>query len=155
VRIANSRKLNEQGQTLVDLMIALALLALASASAGALATASAHLDTESGQRSQAVALAEREVEGLRDYRQNQELANVTGPTFATMWTNCSAGCVMNRAGNAWTLTPEAAYTPYSGAGGTNGGDASLGTATYGGFSRLITIRPYTETVPRRLVTWSR
>lgn len=57
--------LSQSGQTLVEVSIAIAVLALAFVSAGALATTTIRTTTESGRRTQATALATRELESLR------------------------------------------------------------------------------------------
>ena len=59
---------NQKGQTMVDLVMAFALLSLATTSAGVLATTSARVGGEAGRRTQATALATRELEGLRTLR---------------------------------------------------------------------------------------
>lgn len=62
----------QRGQTLVDLVVALALLSSSVASAGILSTASSRSSNEAGRRSQATALADRELEGLRSIRDQTE-----------------------------------------------------------------------------------
>ena len=63
---------NQRGQTLVDLVVALALLSSSVASAGILSTTSSRSSNEAGRRSQATALADRELEGLRSIRDQTE-----------------------------------------------------------------------------------
>lgn len=63
---------SQRGQTLVDLVVALALLSSSVASAGILSTASSRSSDEGGRRSQATALADRELEGLRSLRDQAE-----------------------------------------------------------------------------------
>lgn len=68
---------NQRGQTLIEVIIAIAVLALAMGSAGSLAATTTRVATESGRRTQATALASREVEALRDHR--DRLAENTNP----------------------------------------------------------------------------
>lgn len=59
---------DQSGLTLIEVVIAIALLAIAMAASGALATSTVRLTTESGRRTQATALAMRELEALRSHR---------------------------------------------------------------------------------------
>ncbi|MEX0749095.1 MAG: prepilin-type N-terminal cleavage/methylation domain-containing protein [Candidatus Saccharimonadales bacterium] len=59
---------DQTGLTLIEVVIAIALLAIAMAASGALATSTTRLTTESGRRTQATALAMRELETLRNHR---------------------------------------------------------------------------------------
>lgn len=72
--MSNRNFSSQRGQTLVDLIVALALLSSSVASAGILSTASSRSSDEGGRRSQATALADRELEGLRSLRDQAERA---------------------------------------------------------------------------------
>lgn len=58
----------QNGQTLVEVVIAIAILAFAMAAAGTLATATTRSSTEAGRRTKAAALATREAESVRNLR---------------------------------------------------------------------------------------
>lgn len=58
----------QNGQTLVEVIVAVAILAFAMAAAGALATTTTRSSTEAGRRTQAAALASRETESIRSLR---------------------------------------------------------------------------------------
>ena len=91
----------QSGQTMVDLVVAMALLSMAVSSAGALATTSSRVGGEAGRRTQATALATRELEGLRNLRDTSLRVSQSDWPFA-------AGCqyfVMARQGANWTMQP--------------------------------------------------
>lgn len=131
---------NQRGQTMVDLVVSLALLSSAVASSGLLATTSARVNTEAGRRSQATALADRELEAVRDYRLTSEKA---GTTWDNMWPNFSgSGCTsfyMQRSGDDWNPVAVSAgsFTGYTSA---NAGetDAKFDNE-YSSFSRLVSM----------------
>ena len=129
---------NQRGQTMVDLVVSMALLSSAVASAGLLSTTSARVNTEAGRRSQATALADRELEAVRDFRLASEK---TGTTWDTMWPGFSGtGCTsfyMQRSGDNWNPIPAGVLTPYTSA---NAGETDPKFDNeYSNFSRLITM----------------
>ena len=88
----------QTGQTMIDVGVAMALMALAVGSAGTLATTAARVGGEAGRRTQATALATRELEALRSYRDTQQ---------ATTWP-FQAGCqfyTMRQQGEDWQAVP--------------------------------------------------
>lgn len=145
-----SRSLNQSGQTLVDLVVALALISSTVASAGVLSTTSNRVARDAGHRTEAMALAVREMEGLRSYRDTFERNGVDWNTtlLGVPLPNCS-NFVMTLVGNTtvpgsdWTATDIHSTTPVSydpTRRGFDGGDATL-AAKYEGFSRSITTCP--------------
>jgi type II secretory pathway pseudopilin PulG len=139
-------KLNQSGQTMVDLIVALALISGSVASAGTLATSSNRVATDSSHRTEAIGLAEREMEGLRSYRDTFERNSMDWDTTALGYTvggvpTCSY-FVMNITGGDWTpvvlTNTQINYDPASS--GNDGGEPAL-TAKYLGFSRIISACP--------------
>ena len=145
-KLRNTRRpLNQSGQTMVDLMIALALISGSVASAGVLSTTSNRVALDSGHRTQAIGLAEREVEGLRAYRDTFERLGIDWNT--TLLGVASPACsyfTMTSSGADWTpvstggTNVQVSYDPSSG--GKNGGDPQL-TTNYPGFSRVVETCP--------------
>ena len=129
---------NQAGQTMVDLVVALALISGSVASAGVLATSSNRVAMDSSHRTEAIGLAEREMEGLRSYRDTFERAGVD---WSTTPLGVTPGCsyfVMKLAGTDWVpVTVGNTQTDYA---AQDGGDATL-AAKYNGFSRLISACP--------------
>lgn len=144
-------KPGQRGQTMVDLIVALALVSAAVTSSGLLATTSARVNTEAGRRSQATALADREIEAIRDYRTQSEKnglawesgASVMWPSLRTSGDNCISFEV-KRTGSTWALqnvhAPGGSGTPLAytaaNAGETSGG---LYDTEYSAFSRVDTV----------------
>lgn len=128
---------SEGGQTLVDLIVALALLSAAVAGAGWLSTTTAQVNAEAGRRSQATALASRELEGLRAMRDTAELSG--GWATSVLAQNGCHTYVMhlNQVTRLWTAVPAATPQPYTAA--SSGGSSlpqSNFNADYSRFSRL-------------------
>ncbi len=141
-------KTNQSGQTLVELVVALALMAMSITSAAALASVSSKTSGEAGRRSQAVALADREMEALRAYR-DSELRDTA--TFLDGITGCA-----NDQAHQWIMRPSvagpggwskatvASPTAYSSGAldGTsldiNGNSVNFGQI-YSSYSRMLTI----------------
>jgi type II secretory pathway pseudopilin PulG len=126
----------ESGQTLVDLMIALALLSFAAASAGGLSTLTSRVNSESGRRSQAVALAAREVEAIRNYR---DTGLAKGTNWDSMFPVTSGDCdtfylTFDSSTNSWVYNP-ASTVPVSYTTTTDFPQASS-AAVYEGFYRI-------------------
>ena len=101
---------DQKGQTMVDFVVAFALLSLGTASAGVLATTSARVGGEAGRRTQATALATRELEGLRTHRdtlQRTGQANLWDSVQASgVDPNCKTLIVRRDSSDAWsTLAP--------------------------------------------------
>ena len=138
-------KLNQSGQTMVDLVVALALISGSVASAGTLATASNRVATDSSHRTEAIGLAEREMEGLRSYRDSFERNGVDWNSTVLGYTvggvpTCSY-FVMTVSGGDWIpVVLGNTQVNYNAASGNNGGEPAL-TAKYDGFSRIISACP--------------
>lgn len=127
---------NQSGQTIIEVTVALALLALAISSAGALATTSARITSEAGRRTQATALAVKELESLRVYR------DTSLSPLPTSSDNSGCSSYILTLPNA--LTSQATPVAYTG-------------STYSGFSRLMTICNTASTGERAItvqVVWS-
>lgn len=139
----------QNGQTLVEVVIAIAILAFAMAAAGALATVTTRSSTESGRRTQADALANREMESLRSLQeslveapgsQDTLYGYLRSPQNDTL--SSGSGCfqfVMHRdqsTPTGWnTEAPDSVDTPIKFTGSDfNNPDAFEG---YSNFSRLI------------------
>ncbi|MFI5240538.1 MAG: hypothetical protein ACHQUB_02420 [Candidatus Saccharimonadia bacterium] len=143
----------EKGQTLIDVIIAMALLSSTVASAGAISTLSSRVGDEAGRRSQAMALAERDLEGLREYR--AEVMLTPGKTWADVFTNavdssgnpCTSNFVMQVDATGWKpalcglghvstfANAEASAVSYSGVNILDTIDPSI-AVNYQAFSRL-------------------
>ncbi len=129
----------QEGQTMIDLMVALTLLALALASAGALATSASRSGNEAGRRTQATMLAGRELDAFRNYRDS--VAKLGQPWAGIPSGNCNPGSgasfIMQRGtanGSGWNLIVPSDGNPVA----YSNSDES-GFATYNGFTRLITV----------------
>ena len=139
-------KLNQSGQTMVDLVVALALISGSVASAGTLASTSNRIATDSSHRTEAIGLAEREMEGLRSYRDSFEHNGVDWNTTVLGYTvGISPTCsyfVMKLSGTDWipAVIGTNTQTNYNPASGNDGGEPTL-TAKYDGFSRIISACP--------------
>ena len=106
---------NQRGQTLVDLVVALALLSSSVASAGILSTASSRSSDEAGRRSQATALADRELEGLRSIRDVAEHGaddtigwTATPPFDVSSCHQVTLKQVVTVSGTGWTIADHTA-----------------------------------------------
>ncbi len=136
--------LNQSGQTLVDLVVALALISSSVASAGVLSTSANRVARDAGHRTEAMALAAREMEGLRSYRDTFVRNGVAwDSTLLGVALPACSNFVMTLSGTDWTPSPPITTTPVSydrSRGGLDGGDATL-AAKYDGFSRSITTCP--------------
>lgn len=127
---------DQSGTTLIDLIVAIALLAIAITSAGAFASAGARAGNEAGRRTQATALASRELEGLRAAVDVNQRGNWPFPLSAT--SRDSAGCetfVMRRSGDGWALAAAATAQTYAAADENGNPDYDN---IYSTFSRLVT-----------------
>jgi len=105
---------SQSGQTLVDLVVALELLSSSVASAGILSTTSSRSSDEAGRRSQATALADREIEGLRSLRdQTEHSADGTVGWTATVPFNATActQVTLKQSGTGWIVANAAATVP--------------------------------------------
>ncbi len=139
---------DQAGQTLVDLIVSMALLSLAVASTGAVATTANKVTTESGQKSQATALATREIEAFRTYRDTHALANEDWATYMPPAGTAAdgAGCTqfyMRRTGTRWTAIPAASPIVYDSANSGEPGDETFDN-TYKTFDRIMKLCPTGE-----------
>lgn len=133
------------------MIIALALLALAIISTTALASVTSKANVEAGQRSQATALATRELEMLRAYRDNQVRsgAGLFLPKVKCTAAGAKPYFIMQVPGSGTDPQPTPAagsasstlqaYTDSDGSGlAANGTSTGYGTL-YAGYSRIIKI----------------
>lgn len=133
---------NERGQTLVDIVVALALLSSAIASAGVISTTNARTNSEAGRRSQAVALAQREFEGLRVYRDTSKRGTSGWVPLSPNSVSCSNFTVL-RTNEVWSIGGIAGaatdgLVPYTAA---NTGETATFESQNNGFRRIITACP--------------
>lgn len=115
--------------------MALALLSMAVAASGALSSASARINIEAGQRSQATALADRELEAIRLVRANLQNTDALWSSYAPAPGVC-ADYVMRRSGDDWVAVtqPDATPVPYDAA---NSGESATFVNNFSGFSRNL------------------
>lgn len=136
---------NQGGQTLIDVVVALALLSSAIASAGVISTTSSQTNAEAGRRSQAMALAQREMEGLRVVRDTAQRNTGGWVALSGTSTSCSSFTVLRNAAT-WSIGGLAGaegdgLVPYT---ASNSGENSTFETQNQGFRRLITACPATD-----------
>lgn len=132
--------LDQRGTTLVDLIIAIALLAMAVAAAGIFATAATRIGSEAGRRTQATALASRELEGLRSYRDFLLKDGQPWPFQGDQGSRDPQDCekfVMRRAGSGWQMQRVTSGGPVPYTARDENNDTQY-EEQFGDFSRLVT-----------------
>lgn len=137
LRLAN----RQSGQTLVDLVVALALLSSSVASAGVLSTTTNRVSDESGRRAQAVGLADREMEGMLNYRDSLVGQDVSAWGSSVFGTNGCANFVMTRTGGDWSATTVSGPVSYAANDGGEGATYSAPNSPFSTFSREVTSCP--------------
>lgn len=146
---------NEKGQTLVDLVISIALIALSVTAAGALASTSSRNGGEAGRRSQATALATREMEAVRNYRDN--LTRLGRPFSQLSPGNCRNFYMRKVAGSVdqtgWQLINTSSPVAYS-----NATAGEVGYDSYSSFSRIVRVCSTSVLTPNQknihvIVSW--
>lgn len=95
------KHLDQRGETIVEVVMALAILSLVLVSTYAVTSSATRLDRGAGQRTQAVNFLQQQAEALRIYRDNN-----TWSTFGTIIGNVAASgggsfCMVNQV-NVWT-----------------------------------------------------
>jgi type II secretory pathway pseudopilin PulG len=136
---------SQSGQTLVDVIIGFALMSSSIASAGVIATTSSRTNAEAGRRSEAMALAQREIEGLRIVRDTSERGTSGWTPLSANNSTCNTFTIY-RSGSAWSIGGTGGanadgLVPFTAA---NTGENSAFETQNNLFRRLITACPATD-----------
>ncbi len=140
------RRLKDQsGQTLVDVIIGFALMSSSIASAGVIATTSSRTNAEAGRRSEAMALAQREIEGLRIVRDTSERGTGGWVPLSANSSTCNSFTLI-RSGSTWAIGGTSGanadgLVPFTAA---NSGENSTFETQNNLFRRIVTACPATD-----------